>query len=297
MIIFLTVILISLMCGNISAQIIENDSDQKTEQNPDKFLGLKLRPQVQAIVKEIEQKSGRKVFRQFIEMNDFMLGSSNIAEDGSPVVSADYDLEDDPNKLEAVIAHELLHLRLRVGGYPTFQFSESVNTARGRAIDTEQDTLNDVTSLIEHRIFKTDMERFDLYKYVNLAGDTAAIAKKNKGKQDGQADSINYARAILEYQNAADIEEVRRIYAANKWTRALRDGEAIAGFIKTADIKSSKEVDAVFLKCLSQLFPLPGSAYNYKLTLAPIKKVERLMIVSIARRTAVGKKSRSNQIK
>ncbi len=288
-------LLSALLFGNAAAQVVKNNPNQKTEQKSDEFLGLKLRPEVRAIVKEIEQKSGRKVFRQFTEMKEFMFGASYVAEDGSPVVLADYGLKDDPKKLETVVAHELLHLRLRVSGYPTFQFSESVNTAKGRAIDTEQDTLNDVTSLIEHQIFKADMERFGLYKYVDLAGDTAAVAKKNKSRDEGQSDGINYARAILEYQNAADIAEVRKIYTANKWTRALRDGEAIAVFIKTANIRAPKDVDTIFLKCLSQLFPLPGSVYNYKLTLAPNKKVERLMIVSIARRKAAARKSPSKR--
>ncbi len=102
------------------------------------------------------------------------------------------------------------------------------------------------------------MQKYDLYKYINLAGDTAEGARQNKGKKDGQADSINYARAILEYPNAVDIEEVRKIYIANNWTRALRDGEAIAGFIKTVGIQTSKDVDAVFLRCLLRLLPLPG---------------------------------------
>ncbi len=259
-------------------------------QTSEDFLGIKLRPEIRAIVKEIEQKSGKKILARFIEQQEFVLGSSYISEDGLPVVLVDYNLEDDPNKLEAVITHELLHLRLRVNGYPTFLFSESVNTSRGRAIDTEQGHINDVLSLIEHQIFKADMQKFDLYKYINLAGDTADGARKNKGREDEQADSINYARAILEYPNEKDVEEVRKIYTANKWTRALRDGEAIAGFIKTANIRTPKEVDAVFLKCLSQLFPLPRSAYNFKLTLDPNKKVGRRMIITISKRAAPKKR-------
>ncbi len=288
--IFAVLILSTLFFDNASAQIGENSSSQTVEQTSNEFLGIKMRPEIQAIINEIERKAGVKIRAEFIRQKQFTLGSSYISEDGVPVVLVDDDLKNEPNKLEAVIAHELLHLRLRVGGYPTFLFAESVNTARGRAIDTEQDTLDDVTSLIEHQVFKADMEKFGLYQYVNLAGDTAAAARKNSGREDGQTDAINYARAILEYQRAEDIEEVRKIYAANKWTRSQHDGEFIARIIKTSNIRTPREVDAVFVRCLSQLFPLPGSAYNYKLTLDPNKKVGRQMIVSISRRAAVNKK-------
>lgn len=278
--------LITIICWSLlsSANICAQTSED--------FLGITLRPEVQAIIKEIEQKTGKKILARFVEQQDFALGSSYISEDGLAVVLVDYNLEDNSNKLEAVITHELLHLRLRVNGYPTFLFSESVNTARGRAIDTEQGHINDVTSLIEHQIFKADMEKFGLYKFVNLAGDTANSARKNKGREDEQADSINYTRAILEYPFEKDVEEVRKIYIANKWARALRDGAAIAGFIKTANIRTPKEVDAVFLKCLLQLFPLPRSAYYFKLTLDPNKKVGRRMIISVSKRAAPKKRKR-----
>ncbi len=262
-------------------------------QKSEDFLGIKLRPEVRAMVIEIEQKTGRKILSRFIEQQDFALGSSYISEDGIPVVLVDYALEDgDEKKLEAVITHELLHLRLRVRGYPTFLFSPRVNTSKGRAIDSEQDTLNDLTSLIEHQIFKADMEKFGLYKYINLAGDTAAIARKNKGKEDEQADVINYVRAILEYPIAKDVEEVRKIYVENKWTRSLREGETIAGIISTANIRTPKDVDAVFLKSLLQLYPLPNPAFNFKLTLDPNKNVGRRMIISISKKATTKRRKR-----
>lgn len=95
----------------------------------------------------------------------------------------------------------MLHLRLRVNNYPTFIFSPAIKTAKGRAIEVEQSNINDLKSIIEHKVFKTDMQKFGLYKFINLAGDTAERAKKQKGQADGQDDVINYARAILEYQN------------------------------------------------------------------------------------------------
>ena len=149
---------------------------------PGEFLGAICARKFAAIVKEIETKAGEEIYAEFIRQKDFMLGSSLISEDGVPVVLIDFSLEDDTKKLEAVIAHELLHLRLRVNNFPTFVFSPTINTAKGRAIDVEQGNINDLKDLIEHRIFKAEMEKLGLYKSINIAGDIALHARKSKGK-------------------------------------------------------------------------------------------------------------------
>lgn len=244
------------------------------------LLGIKLRPEIRAVVKEIETKTGEDIYAEFVEHKDYMLGSSLISEDGVPVVLIDFSLETDARKLEAVIAHELLHLRLRVNGYPTFRFSPNVNTAKGRAIDVEQGNINDLKDLIEHRIFKSDLEKFGLSKYLNLAGDTADGARKNKGREDGQDDAINYARAILEYLNPADIEEVRKIYAANNWHTSLRMGKEIAEIISSSKLQTPQDAETVFLKCLLKLYPPPHPTFTFKLTVDRANKFFRRMIVN-----------------
>ncbi|MGC2236270.1 MAG: hypothetical protein WA584_08920 [Pyrinomonadaceae bacterium] len=264
---------ILLLGGNIFAQ------------SRDLFLGIKLRPEVQAIVNEIEKKTGKKIYAEFIEQKDFFLGSSYISEQGLAIIQVDATLEDTPQKLEAVIAHELLHLRLRVNNYPVFLFSPTIKTAKGLAQDVEQPNANDLTSMIEHRIFKSDMEKFGLYKLIDLAGDTAREAKRNKGKEDGQADSINYARAILEYQNPKDIEAVRKAYEANGWTRSLREGKQIADIISQSNLQTPKDAENAFLKCVLILYVPPKSSFTLKLTLDTQIKAYRQMIINTQRKS------------
>ncbi len=95
------------------------------------FLGIKLRPEIQTIVKDIERQASEKIYAEFVREEDYQLGSSFISDRGVPVVLIDSSLKNDEQKLEAVIAHELLHLRLRVNNYPTFLFSSTVQTAQG----------------------------------------------------------------------------------------------------------------------------------------------------------------------
>lgn len=229
-------------------------------QNAKLFLGIKLRAEVQTLADEIENKTKRKISAHFVEYEGedrFLLGSSFIHSDGVPYLAVSIDLERQPKKAEAVIAHELLHLRLRANGYPVFLFDPRVKTKRGAAQDTEQSNVNDLTSLIEHRAFKSEMERFGLNETLNLAGDTERDALARRGEADGQADAINFARAVLEYQNAADIEALRKIYRGNRWQQSLRIGQEIADIIKSARLDSPAATTAIFRNCAAKLYPTP----------------------------------------
>lgn len=245
------------------------------------FLGVRLRPEIQTVRREIVDRTGKEIYADFLDQKDFQFGSSYITNQGVAVVLIDFSLRDEREKLEAVIAHELLHLRLRVNNYPTFLFSPTVQTARGRALDTEQSNVTDLNGIIEHRIFKPEMQRLGLSETINLAGDTAESARRRKGEADSQSDSINYARAILEYQTAADIEEVKKLYQANRWTRSLETGKAIADLINQSNLQTPQAVEAVFIKCLLKLYPLPP-ARTFKLTADPKSKFYRRMIISQA---------------
>ncbi len=247
------------------------------------ILGLKLRFEVRGIIKEIEARTGKKIYAGFEAQPMFQFGASFVDEDGLAVVLVDPALERDPKKLEAVVAHELLHLRLTVNNYPGFIWSPSVKTAKGRAVDVEQSNINDLRSIIEHRIFKADMERLGLNKFIDLSGDTASIAKNQKGQESGQADSINYARAILEYLDAKDVVRVRLAFEANGWKRAVNEGAEIADIINRSALVTAEDVEAVFLRCIAKLYPSPGGRYAFSLSPDRSNRHFRRMIVNIGR--------------
>lgn len=249
-------------------------------QNPKLFLGIKLRGEVQALADEIENKTKRKISAQYVEFaseDEFMLGSSFIHTDGTPYLAVNINFERQPKKAEAVIAHELLHLRLRANGYPVFLFDPRVKTKRGLAQDVEQSNVNDLTSLIEHRAFKSEMERFGLNETLNLAGDTERDALERRGETDGQTDAVNFARAVLEYQNSADIEALRKIFRDNRWQQSLRIGQEIADIIKRAQLDSPAAATAAFRLCAAKLYPTPRPL---KLTPDDNVKAYRQMLIA-----------------
>ena len=125
------------------------------------------------------------------------------------------------------------------------------------------------------------MEKFGLYKYIDLAGDTAADARNRKGDEDGQADAINYARAILEYSDTRDVNMVKQLFQANGWTRSLKEGSEIAAIIAESDPRAANDIQAVFLRSLVILFPPPRSA-TFKLTIDPTNKYFRRMVINLS---------------
>ena len=247
------------------------------------FLGTKLKPEIRAIVLEIENKTGNRIDAAFAEPEDGELGASFIGDDGTAYIRVDEQLRDSP-ELAAVIAHELFHLQLRVRGLPVFLFSPTIKTAKGLAQDVEQSNVNDLTSAIEHLMFKPEMQKLGLYNQIKLAGATAEQARNNRGKIESQADALNYARAILEYNDAEAVEEVRKIYIENNWTRSLKDGKTIAEIISRTDSHTPEQVEQTFLRCLKILYTAPKSPFAFKLTLDKSVKTYRQMIIITTRK-------------
>ncbi|MEP7039813.1 MAG: hypothetical protein ABI891_15875, partial [Acidobacteriota bacterium] len=265
--IFKIIILILLAVSGIFAQ------------SDDLLLKTKLKPEIWVIVAEIEKRTHGEIDTAFAEPESGELGSSFISDDdGTAYIRVDEQLRDSP-ELAAVIAHELFHLQLRVRGFPVFLFSPTIKTAKGLAQDVEQSNVNDLTSAIEHLIFKPEMQKLGLYDQIKLAGATAEQARANRGKIESQADALNYTRAILEYDNAEAVEEVRKIYVENNWTRNLKDGRTIADIISRTDSQTPEQVEQTFLRCLTILYAAPKSPFIFKLTLDPNVKTYRQMII------------------
>jgi hypothetical protein len=253
------------------------------------LLGTKLPPEIAALADEIEKKAGKKIYAEFTGLEEYMIASSFINEDdGRPIVLVRPDFEGDDKKLPAILAHELLHLRLRVNNFPTFVFSPDVKTQRGRAIDVEQGNINDLKDLIEHRVFRAEMEKFGVNGILDIAGDTAKNAAARKGRRESNADAINYARAMLEYNDPKDVKKVTALFTANGWKRSIKIGSEMADIINNSAIKTPEDDHEVFLRCLLKLFPPPGG-YSFKLTPDPTNKHFRRMIVGILKGSLIKK--------
>ncbi|MET0626172.1 MAG: hypothetical protein ABW250_24775 [Pyrinomonadaceae bacterium] len=224
------------------------------------LLGLRLSAEVSGWLDEVEEKLGREVYAEFAELDeadaadDYTLGVSYLTGTGVGVVRVDESFRGRGAKAtEAVIAHELLHLRLRARGYPLFLFSPEVLTARGRAQDVEQSNVNDLVSLIEHRVFASEMRRTGFDKLVDLTNGLEA-ARRRRGTEDSQAETLNYARAALEWDDPRLLGELTRVHQANGWSRSLADGRRLADIIRASNMTTPAEIAPVFLRCMAVLY-------------------------------------------
>lgn len=231
-----------------------------TPQQESRLLGVRLGPEVLSWLEEVERKLGKEIYAEFAELDpadaggDYTLGVSYITRAGVGVVRVDESFEAKGERLtEAVIGHELLHLRLRARGYPLFLFGPEVKTKQGPAEDVEQPHVNDLVSLIEHRVFAPEMRRTGFDKLIDLTNYLES-ARRLRGSEDGQSEVLNYARAALEWDNPRLLEELTKIYQTNRWTRSLADGRRLAEVIRTARLTTPEEVTALFLRCMPILY-------------------------------------------
>jgi hypothetical protein len=181
------------------------------------LLGITLGREVSSWLDEVEHRLGEDVYAEFAELDpedaagDYTLGASYITRKGVAVLRVDESFRSkDEKATRAVIAHELLHLRLRVRGYPQFLFSPTVKTRKGLAQDVEQSNVNDLVSLIEHKIFSGEMRRAGFDSLIDLTNGLEAARGMGRS-EDGQAEMLNYARASLEWNDPKLLEEFRKI--------------------------------------------------------------------------------------
>ncbi|MEZ5426367.1 MAG: hypothetical protein R2747_08890 [Pyrinomonadaceae bacterium] len=245
-----------------------------------RLLGIELRPRIESVVDEIEKKTGHEIVAVFESFDraeeEGILGVSFIHTDGIAYVGAKTSLRLDSKRLEAVLAHELFHLRQRLRGYPTFMWSEKVKTKKGPAHLVEQSNVNSLHSLIDHRFFQADLEQLGLYKYLDLSDDAIRAAREEGHLEDGQAQAIDFCRAVLEFQDAKKLETYRRIYIKNGWRDSIKIGEAMAAIIKEKKITTAAEFQTVFSDCLIKLYKLPRAM---KFRRDPTMKHYRRMVI------------------
>ncbi len=256
-----------------------------TPHQESRLLGVRLSPEVLSWLEEVERKLGKEIYAEFAELDpadaggDYTLGVSYITRAGVGVVRVDESFEAKGERLtEAVIGHELLHLRLRARGYPLFLFGPEVRTKMGPAEDVEQPHVNDLVSLIEHRVFAPEMRRTGFDKLIDLTNYLES-ARRLRGSQDGQAEVLNYTRAALEWDSPRLLEELTKIYQTNRWTRSLADGRRLAETIRTSRLTTPGEVTALFLRCLPILY---GAGFRVEPdTRFPLARIYPQMLIHV----------------
>jgi hypothetical protein len=238
------------------------------------LLGLRLRPEVAAWLEEVERKMGREVYAEFAQLGPdggdegFVGGENYVTERGAAVVRINFDFQSAENRgrLEATLAHEILHLRQRARGFPAFTLDEASSSPRVPLAElNEMEVAGALMEAVEHHAILPDLHRLGLDTVADMIGGLAWTRGKGVST-DHPLYAVYYLRALLEYDDPARLRELEQIYRRNRWTRSLQRGAAMAQLVRAAPLRTPAEMTGAFLRCLNELF---GGLYRFTARPAP----------------------------
>lgn len=146
-------------------------------------------------------------------------GSSRVDPDGTPRIRIAPEAAGD----EAIIAHELLHLRFRAKGAPIFLWKSTASEARLRALGEAQGQLYDS---IQHRSFVGDMRAMGLDPRARLRDQLRDTIRRRRfeGAATDLGKAVVAARVLLEFGEGPELQALRRWYAEAGWQQSLLFG-------------------------------------------------------------------------
>lgn len=237
-------------------------------------LGVTLRPEAAAWLEEVERKTGREVYAEFAplgpedESEGFVGGENYVTERGAPVlrINLTFQAPEKRRRLEATLAHEILHLRQRARGFPAFAFDARSSSPRAPLAEfAEMGLAGALMEAVEHHAILPDLHRLGLDTVADMIGGVAWTRSKGVSP-DHPLHAVYYLRAQLEFGDPARVRELEAIYRRNGWTRSLRRGARLAEIVRATPLRTPAEMTEVYLRCLDELF---GGLYRFTARPAP----------------------------
>jgi hypothetical protein len=240
------------------------------------LLGIRLRPQLAQLLAEVEGLFGNQQvqakFQRVRESREFVdrVGTTEITKDGTPIIKVDDSIDPkDELRIERIIAHELLHLRLRGRKFPLFSFSgppRLINRFNFYLTTTRHAVRNG----IEHWMFAADMRRMGFDASAELKRGFDILKRQARpGYGDETLLVLNYFRALLEYDDLKLLAELRLFYLERHWEKMIESGEKLAALVLAAKPQTPDNVKATFLQCLNALL---GKSLRFSL-LEPVNEI------------------------
>lgn len=234
------------------------------------LLGIKLRPQLVDLLVEVEGLFGNKQvqarFERVRESREFVdrVGTTEITKDGTPIIKIDDSIDPkDELRIERIVAHELLHLRLRGRRFPLFTFngSSKLMSKFNFYLATARHAIRNG---IEHWMFAADMRRMGFDASAELKRGFDILKQQARpGYGDDILLTLNYFRALLEYDDPKLLAELRLFYLDHRWGKIIESGEKLAALVLAAQPQRPDEVKATFLQCLNALL---GKSLRFSLS-------------------------------
>ena len=231
-----------------------------TENRERVMLGVRLRPKVTALLTEVEKLYGKQVQAQFANISRSPEGGDTagraiVSDDGTPNIKIDNHVDrNDVELVESIIAHELLHLKLRAKGYPVLFFHGETDlmTQVGPYLSEAGNTLRNG---IEHWMFYQEMQAMGFSSASTIK---SGMEKFRQAARAGRGDDVllalYYYRAVLEYDDPSLLAQLRRGYIEGNRIGVVKLGESLAQIVLSRKPRTQDDVTATLLQCLNALF-------------------------------------------
>jgi hypothetical protein len=222
------------------------------------LLGVRLRPGVAKLLREIETLFGRPVTAEVANLDDEEGGDSGraiVSDNGTPTIRVDVrGHEGDQPFIEEVLAHELLHLRLRAKGYPTVMMTGDKQFMAEYGLHL-QTVSNGLRNGLEHWLFAGEMQRMGFSEVsVIKTGRSKFGAAAREGRGDDLLLAIYLYRAILEYNDPSLLAELMRDYLAGHRPGLIKKSETLASVVTTRRPHTPEEVAGTLIQLHESMY-------------------------------------------
>jgi hypothetical protein len=179
-------------------------------------LDVKLRPGSERLLIEVEKLYGRPLAVERIVPPGGGWGSSRVDPDGTPRIRIAPEAAGD----EAIIVHELLHLKLRAQGAPVFLWKSRASEARLKSLADVQSQLYDA---IQHRAFAGEMRALRLDSSGRFRDQLNSMIRNRRfdGAATDLGKAVVAARVFLEFGEGPELGALRAWYAQAGWQQSL----------------------------------------------------------------------------
>jgi hypothetical protein len=206
---------------------------------PHEILGVKIRPQVQGLLASVEKGYGKPVSFSKADTGQDSAGDSSVGQDGTPTVRVN---PAHGGLTEENVAHELIHLRLKLEGFPLVRTLGYPEGYVGARMDPRKEAywrkiFRLVRDSIEHWSFYPELRRMGIEPGIVLRdGFDAEIASgvdpyiryTAQGAVIGRR--VEYMRACLEL-GAGERRRVAEWYGKENWSGDRLKGDELAAVV------------------------------------------------------------------
>jgi hypothetical protein len=210
-----------------------------------------LRAGAAELLNYVEELYGKPV--KMAETTRAAVADSGVYSDGTPYIELNPVINGRSDaRREAVIVHELFHLKMKASGYPIVKFQRDAVSPDEYQFLLE--TVRLVFDPIEHHLFASKILEMGLDPDAEVEAHFRAIEPRTQaaGFTNYYQRAMTLMRVLLECSEPTALRIEKR-YGLNGWGSALDAGKEMAALVTSREEYSPDDEVVIYMKCLRRL--------------------------------------------